>query len=351
MTIDDSKKTIEIAESFITALEQNPRLRDRLVQIIAPADYVKRDELAELLKEIREIRVESMQRFEASERRFEAMQKQIDEHLQESREHFEASERRFEAMQKQIDENMRKSDERFEAMQKQIDEHMHESRERFEAMQKQIDENMRKSDERFEAMQKQIDENMHESRERFEAMQKQIDENMRKSDERFEAMQKQIDKRFEAVDKRFEELHRDIVILQVSMSELSGKYGKRAEDALRKVLAEILKAEGIDPDKINHVQVIDPDGKIFAKGYTTDIDIYYEGKQRWIIEYKARAERNDIMHLVFVGRLMEEVYKLKPDRLLMVALNVSGMAESFAEEMGVDIIHGIQSNPPLKPPP
>ena len=81
-------------------------------------------------------------------------------------ERFDAMDRRFEAMQEQLDV-------RFTAMQDRSDE-------RFDAM-----------DRRFEAMQKQMDD-------RFTAVQKQMDD-------RFTAMQKQMDVRFDQVDKRFEQ--------------------------------------------------------------------------------------------------------------------------------------------------
>ncbi|MHA1735893.1 MAG: DUF3782 domain-containing protein, partial [Candidatus Thorarchaeota archaeon] len=200
------------------------------------------------------------------------------------------------------------------------------------------------SNRRFEALQKQMDERFEESNRRFEALQKQMDERFEESNRRFEALE-------ERMDSRFDEMQQVIVALQVSMADLSGKYGKRAEDALRKVLGEVLEGEGIETARIEHIQVLDRDGKVFGKGYTTDIDIYYEGKKRWIIEYKARADKENIMHLVMVARLMREVYRMPPDRIVMVALNVSEEAKAFAEEMGVDVIRGIQANPVLLPPP
>ncbi|MHA1654576.1 MAG: hypothetical protein ACTSVT_11360, partial [Candidatus Thorarchaeota archaeon] len=227
---------------------------------------------------------------------------------------------------------------------KQMDERFEESNRRFEALQKQMDERFEESNRRFEALQKQMDERFEESNRRFEALQKQMDERFEESNRRFEALE-------ERMDSRFDEMQQVIVALQVSMADLSGKYGKRAEDALRKVLGEVLEGEGIETARIEHIQVLDRDGKVFGKGYTTDIDIYYEGKKRWIIEYKARADKENIMHLVMVARLMREVYRMPPDRIVMVALNVSEEAKAFAEEMGVDVIRGIQANPVLLPPP
>ncbi|MCF2136552.1 MAG: hypothetical protein K9W43_04845 [Candidatus Thorarchaeota archaeon] len=317
MTVDQVDKSL--VEQLIKTLEQNPSLRAKMARLFSPFEFVKRDELAEVIKEIRELRVEHSQRFEAMDRRFEAVQKQMDE--------------RFEAAQKQMDKRFDAMDRRFEAMQKQIDANMQESRERFEA-----------SERRFEAMQKQIDANMRKSDERFEVMQKQIDEHMQESRERFEAMQKQIDRRFEDVTSI-------LVAMQADIADISGKYGKRAEDAVRKILTKVLEAEGIETARISQIQVRDVDGSIFGKDYATDIDIYYEGKQTWIIEYKGRAKREDIIHLNLVARLLRKQYKIDPNRVIMVALNINDDAVVLAKDMNIEVIHGISANPtPLTPP-
>ncbi|MHA2015509.1 MAG: hypothetical protein ACTSUH_07185, partial [Candidatus Thorarchaeota archaeon] len=87
-------------EQLIKVLEEDPKLRARMAQLFSPFEFVKRDELAEVLKEIAQLRKEQGERFEA-------LQKQMDER-------FEESNRRFEALQKQMDE-------RFEAMQRRMD--------------------------------------------------------------------------------------------------------------------------------------------------------------------------------------------------------------------------------------
>ncbi len=292
----------DFVERLIKLLERDESLRARMAQLFSPFEFVKRDELAEVLKEIRALLKEHSERVKEMNERFEAMQKQMDKR-------FEESNRRFEALTKEMNE-------RFEAMQKQMDERFEESNRRFEALTKEMNE-------------------------RFEAMQKQIDE-------RFE----QVFARFETADKRFEALQNIIISMQADMAHLSSKYGKRAEDAARKLLMKILReGEGIDTARIRHIQIEDRDGTVFHKGFTTDIDIYYEGAQTWIIEYKARADRDNVEHLHLVRRLLREQYRINPDRVLMVALNVNDDVLELAKEVGIEIIHGIASNPTFLPPP
>ncbi|MGQ4871530.1 MAG: DUF3782 domain-containing protein [Candidatus Thorarchaeota archaeon] len=277
-----------LVEQLIKVLEENPKLRARMAQLFSPFEFVKRDELAEVLKEIAQLRKEQ--------------------------------------------------GERFEALQKQMDERFEESNRRFEALQKQMDERFEESNRRFEALQKQMDERFEESNRRFEALQKQIDE-------RFEAMQRRMDERFEESDRRFEALQAILVTMQADIADISGKYGKRAEDAARKLLTKVLEAEGVETARIEHIQVKDKDGSIFGLGYTTDIDIYYEGKETWAIEYKARTHREDLIHLHLVARLLREQYKINPDKIVMVTLNINDEAMVLAKDLGIQVIKGVTANP------
>jgi len=107
--------------------------------------------------------------------------------------------KRFEAMQEQMDKRFDQMDKRFEAMQEQMDKRFEQMDKRFEAMQEQMDKRFEQMDKRFEAMQEQMDK-------RFEAMQEQMDKRFEQMDKRFDALQEQIDKRFEKVYERFEQM-------------------------------------------------------------------------------------------------------------------------------------------------
>ena len=85
-------------------------------------------------------------------------------------------------MQSQMIERFEAVDTRFEAVQKQMDE-------RFTGLQKQMDERFTAVDRRFEVVQKQMDE-------RFTGLQKQMDE-------RFTASQSETNERFAGVNSRF----------------------------------------------------------------------------------------------------------------------------------------------------
>ena len=264
-----NEDSVEIAERVLDALRREPSLREKFLEIIAPSTYVRRDELTQVLEEIRQLRIESNQRFEAMQERFEAM------------------DRRFEAMQRQMDE-------------------------RFETTQKRLDE-------RFEAMQRQMDE-------RFKATQKQ-------TDELFEAMQE------------------TVVVMQADLADLTGNHSQQAEDAVRRLLSRVLETEGIETARIEHIRVKDRDGSVFGRGYTTDIGIYCRGEETWIIEYKARAKREDIIHLHLVAKLLRKQYRINPDRVLMATVKIDDEGRVLADAMDIEVLQGRSKDPRPLPPP
>ncbi len=232
---------IEIAKRVLAALKQDHKLRDEFIELVKPGEYVKRDELTELLDEIRNLRLESAQRYQAMDDRFEALQRQMDE--------------RFTAMQKQMDERFDESNRRFEAMQKQMDE-------RFTAMQKQMDERFDESNRRFEVLQKQMDE-------RFTAMQKQMDERFAAVDKRFESMLNAMKDGFAKMDKRMGSLER-------RMEEISHALGHDFEEFNREWLRAFLNKNGIPDVEIRKRHFVDRNHEVFPDTTDVEIDLFNE---------------------------------------------------------------------------
>ena len=82
--------TVEIRNIEQQILEKLPRLLEQdehfrlVIEGILTEKFPRRDEFRELVEEIKALRIESTQRFEAMDRRFEATQAQIEASRQES---------------------------------------------------------------------------------------------------------------------------------------------------------------------------------------------------------------------------------------------------------------------------
>ena len=144
------------------AIEEFIKRNDQRAKELSLIERIVRVE--EELRALREIEIA---RFEAAEKRFESLQREMNV--------------KFESLQREMNARFETMNNRFEALQKEMNA-------RFEALQKEMNARFEAVDKRFEAMDK-----------RFEAVEK-----------RFEAM----DKRFEAMDKRFEAMEKRLTFIQ-----------------------------------------------------------------------------------------------------------------------------------------
>jgi len=144
------------------AIEEFIKRNDQRAKELSLIERIVRVE--EELRALREIEIA---RFEAAEKRFESLQREMNA--------------KFESLQREMNARFETMNNRFEALQKEMNA-------RFEALQKEMNARFEAVDKRFEAMDK-----------RFEAM-----------DKRFEA----VEKRFEAMDKRFEAMEKRLTFIQ-----------------------------------------------------------------------------------------------------------------------------------------
>ncbi len=174
---------------------------------------------------------------------------------------------------------------------------------------------------------------------RFEAMQEQMDKRFEAMDKRFEAM----DKRFEAMDKRFEALQVQInsnyTELRYAIDNLGSRTGKGLEEMVLKLLIEQRKLKDIEISNIERKTIIDEDGDIFPRGYSTDIDILMENGKIILMEIKFKIDNRDIYHFTQVSKLYEKLFK-KPDELWVLTLEISPKTLKVSNEFPVKVIYG-----------
>jgi len=231
----------------------------------------------------------------------------------------EHSNKRFEALQEQMDKRFEQMDKRFEQMDK-----------RFEAIQEQMDK-------RFEAIQEQMDKRFEQMDKRFEAIQEQMDK-------RFEAMQEQMDKRFEAMqeqmDKRFEAQNKDIKYIKAAVGSLGRRSGKALENTILELLNDKLIKENINTSEITREYLYDKEGIVFWRGYESGIDIIMQNGKIILIEIKYHATKNKIEKFVRNSKLYAHQFNKSFDELVMICLEVKSSVLRVAKQFGVKIISG-----------
>ncbi|GAB4326486.1 MAG: hypothetical protein Kow0069_33010 [Promethearchaeota archaeon] len=143
----------------------------------------------------------------------------------------------------------------------------------------------------------------------------------------------EMDRRFDAA-----EWHREKI--RVTLLAMENKTGPELESLVFKLMREPLLAEGIDPDGVEEAVLFDRDGRVYAPGYSTQIDVVLSDEQLWLVEVKATADHRDAWDLTKKAELYELLRGRRPDRLYLVALHMrSGHAE-YARTLGVRTILG-----------
>ncbi len=77
------------------------------------------------------------------------------------------------------------------------------SEKRFDALQREMKTGFDAMDKRFESLQREMKAGFEASEKRFESLQREMNARFEASDKRFESLQREMDARFEAMDKRF----------------------------------------------------------------------------------------------------------------------------------------------------
>jgi hypothetical protein len=176
-----------------------------------------------------------------------------------------------------------------------------------------------------------------ESNRRFETMQTQMDR-------RFETMQTQMDRRFEELiklmNKGFEDARKDRENLKVFIATVSSRGGEYLEDAILNLLNDQLIKESINKSKITREPLIDKDGKIYYKDYSTNIDVLIQDSKLILIEVKFHADNRDIADLLRKGQLFKAQFRKNYNELVIVCSEISKTNFEQAIKHGVRIIAG-----------
>ncbi len=154
------------------------------------------------------------------------------------------------------------------------------------------------------------------------------------------------DKRFEAMDRRFEEATNERKDLRLKISELSvaigslgDKSGKVLEDSIIEILNDELIKENIPASRIQKELMVDKEGIVFTKDFSTDIDVLIEDGKIILIEVKYRIDNYDIFTFLKLADLHERTRKAF-DQLLILTLEIKRLHLNYANKQGIKVIAG-----------
>jgi len=383
-----NEEVITVIERLPELIKKKPVLKEVLRDIFRDV-FVDKEEIAQILYEIRLQRESSDRRFEEMDRRFEMLIGELRQHREDTNRRFEEvygemkliredMNRRFEEMRVDMDkrfEQMREdSDKRFEKvyeemklMRADMDNRFGEVYEEMKLMREDMDkrfEQMREdSDRRFEKVYEEMRLMREDMDKRFEQMREDSDKRFEKvyeemklmredMDKRFEQMREDMDKRFEQMredsDRRFEKVYEELALIRDdfhnAVSSIGGRWGSRAERAFREGIKEILK-KYFNAD-VKEFFIDDNEGIVKGRPGRYQVDLLITDASHIIIEVKAQADEMDVNKLHKLGIVYEKQYGIKPRLILLTPF---AREEAWAEARDVEDVEILTTPRQFKP--
>jgi hypothetical protein len=140
--------------------------------------------------------------------------------------------------------------------------------------------------------------------------------------------------------KRLEELTRVVGELKITIGSIGRRWGRDLEKAIIELYRYILEERGIIPEKIEKFTYEDIDGKYYVKGSKIEFDIYVHDEKVYLIEVKSHVDVEDVEWLYKRGEIYEKITGRKPDKLILIAVNIDVDAYERARELGVEVVYG-----------
>ena len=186
-------------------------------------------------------------------------------------------------------------------------------------------------DRRFESMDKRFEEATNERKE----ISKKVSELIDHSDRRFEEM----DRHFEGATNERKALTLKISEINVAIGSLGNRSGKLLEDTIIEILNDELIRENISASRIHKELMVDEEGIVFPKDFSTDIDVLIEDGKTILIEVKYRIDNYDIFTFLKLAELYEHTKKAF-DQLLILTLEIKRLHLNYANKQGIKVIAG-----------
>jgi hypothetical protein len=185
-----------------------------------------------------------------------------------------------------------------------------------------------------------------ETLERIESIERRIEKFEERLEEHSKILQEH-SKRLEELTntirehgRRLEELTRVVGELKITIGSIGRRWGRDLEKTIIELYRHILEERGIIPEKIEKFTYEDIDGKYYVKGSKIEFDIYVHDEKVYLIEVKSHVDVEDVEWLYKRGEIYEKITGRKPDKLILIAVNIDVDAYERARELGVEVVYG-----------
>lgn len=140
--------------------------------------------------------------------------------------------------------------------------------------------------------------------------------------------------------KILEEHSRSLAEIKATVGGFTRRLGVDLERTILSIYRDMLKAVGVEPVKVEKISFKDVEGRYYRRGARLELDIYVHDKMVYFIEVKSLAEVDDVEWFETRCEIFEKILGRRPDRKILVAVNITEDALERARELGIHAIYG-----------
>jgi len=152
-----------------------------------------------------------------------------------------------------------------------------------------------------------------------------------------------LEKRSKILEKHskiLEEHSKILARIEATLGGLTSRMGIDMERMILNVYKDVFEREGLEIRKVEKISFKDVDGKYYRRGAKLELDIYAHDDKVYFMEVKSLVDVNDVEWFNLKCEIFEKILGRRPDRMMIVCINILNEALERARELGVDIIYG-----------
>ena len=112
------------------------------------------------------------------------------------------------------------------------------------------------------------------------------------------------------------------------------------EHLILSILQNAFKLHKIDPAKIRREKLLDPEGRVFWKGYSSDIDVLFEDGNVYPMEIKSSITTDEIAHFLENVKLFKLTSGKKVTRPILAVVKITQPMLDFVTGLQIQVIYG-----------
>jgi hypothetical protein len=144
---------------------------------------------------------------------------------------------------------------------------------------------------------------------------------------------------FKKILEVLEEHSRSLARLEVTVGRFTSRTGIDMEKMILNIYRDVLEQEGVGVWKVEKLRLKDVDGRYLRRGARLEIDIYAHDDKVYFIEVKSLVEVNDVEWFNLRCDIFEKILGRRPDRRIIVCINIFRDAFERAQELGMHVIY------------